>query len=263
MSVIWDQWLIKQNIIQNAEFTQYVFLEDNQFRNQVEDELIDLIQTYHRNLIAPISILSKHGYPLLEKELRSTLLSPLPQTDKTVKGNFGEILACNFANVCLGFDIPVFRLRHNPNYDQSMKGDDVLGFIRNLNGEIEKIIVGESKFRSSISPSQIMTPLSEAYESLAKGPKSLDYLCAMLDLNGQFDYARSIRQIKNKISQSQPHPLSITHNLILLLTSGRSTEPFISLKNKSPLLPNLNAVYISLDLDFQSWLKQIFNKANE
>ena len=75
------------------------------------------------------------------------LLSPYPQNLTTKKGNFAEIFLAEYLGETSEMKLPVYRLRYNPNPNQSMKGDDILMF--DLDSNPARIIVGESKFRGT------------------------------------------------------------------------------------------------------------------
>lgn len=71
----------------------------------------------------------------------------LPRNTSTQKGNWAEILLAEYVAASCNSQLPVYRLRYNPNVDQSMKGDDVLAF--DLNSDPVRVLVGEAKFRST------------------------------------------------------------------------------------------------------------------
>ena len=70
-----------------------------------------------------------------------------PNDLNTQKGNWAEILLAEYLVASCDAQIPVYRLRYNPNVDQSMKGDDVLAF--DLDSTPVRILVGEAKFRAT------------------------------------------------------------------------------------------------------------------
>lgn len=69
-----------------------------------------------------------------------------PHDKNTQKGNFAEIFLAEYLVYKTGMELPIYRLRYNPNPEQSMKGDDVLLF--DLNSDPVRIVVGEAKFRN-------------------------------------------------------------------------------------------------------------------
>ncbi len=89
-------------------------------------------------------------------------LKRFPTSDTTQKGNFAEIILAEDVLAATDSTLPIYRLRYNPNVDQSMKGDDVLAF--DLDDDPVRLIVGEAKFRKR-SSGQVV---SEIMESLRK-----------------------------------------------------------------------------------------------
>lgn len=71
----------------------------------------------------------------------------LPINLSTQKGSWAEILLAEYLSASCTAQLPVYRLRYNPNVDQSMKGDDVLAF--DLDSNPVRVLVGEAKFRST------------------------------------------------------------------------------------------------------------------
>lgn len=62
-----------------------------------------------------------------------------PTNPLTQKGNLAEVVLADYLVSAAGADLPVYRLRYNPNVDQAMKGDDVLAF--DLDSDPVRIIV--------------------------------------------------------------------------------------------------------------------------
>ncbi|NOT60435.1 MAG: DUF1837 domain-containing protein [Acidobacteria bacterium] len=92
-------------------------------------------------------------------------LPRIPKNDDTKKCNLAETLLAEYLIASTNTLLPVYRLHHNPNYGQSMKGDDVLAF--ELNAEPIRIIVGEAKFRAASANAVVR----EIVESLEKSHK--------------------------------------------------------------------------------------------
>jgi hypothetical protein len=107
-------------------------------------------------------------------------LRRFPVSPETRRGNFAEIVLADYVGASTALRVPVYRLRHNPNIDQSMKGDDVLAF--DLDANPVRIIVGEAKFRS-LSTSKAVTDIVDALDrSFAGGlPASLQFVADHAD----------------------------------------------------------------------------------
>ena len=87
--------------------------------------------------------------------------------------------------------LPVYRLRYNPNVDQSMKGDDVLAF--DLDSNPVRLVVGEAKFRG-ISSAAAVTEMVEGLLRSHKGgvPASLQFVADRLFDEGQANLGKRI-----------------------------------------------------------------------
>jgi hypothetical protein len=102
-----------------------------------------------------------------------------PNDLNTQKGNWAEILLAEYLVASCDAQLPVYRLRYNPNVDQSMKGDDVLAF--DLDSNPVRVLVGEAKFRTT--PTKIV--VEELIDALVKShsgniPASLQFVAERL-----------------------------------------------------------------------------------
>jgi hypothetical protein len=89
--------------------------------------------------------------------------------------------------------LPVYRLRYNPNVDQSMKGDDVLAF--DLDADPVRVVVGEAKFRgisSSVAVIEIVDGLLRSHK--AGVPVSLQFIADRLFDEGKHDLAVRVQE---------------------------------------------------------------------
>lgn len=214
-------------------------LENNGNRKQLIEDLSDWIIKHHitNGKIARLNrkkeILSKHGYL---KFLNNQEL--LPSSDKTKKGNATEILLAEYLKFSSELDLLVFRLRYNPNVDQSMKGDDVLLFNRkNLQ---HQIIVGESKFRS--------TPNKKAVEDIVNSfkmndniPLSIPFVASIIESSGDQELAGNLEDLNSELHKQRTKIVNVG-----LLLSNTNTSPTVERHLNSD---NKNFVMLSLGLE--------------
>ena len=105
--------------------------------------------------------------------------SPLPVSATTRKGNFAEVFLAEYLTQTTKASLPIYRLRYNPNPEQSMKGDDVLMF--DLDSTPIRIIVGEAKFRGIPSKQAVLETVDGLVRSNKKGiPVSLMFVADRL-----------------------------------------------------------------------------------
>ena len=120
-------------------------------------------------------------------------VSRFPTNPTTRKGNWAEVFLCEYVVSSSNADLPVYRLRYNPNIDQSMKGDDVLAF--DLEADPVRIIVGEAKFRGR-SRKEAVIEIIESLERSHQGglPVSLQFVADRLIQEGNESLGRRIEE---------------------------------------------------------------------
>ena len=173
--------------------------------------------------------------------------SPYPHTDKTRKGNFAEVVLAEYIKACTTAQLPVYRLRYNPNVEQSMKGDDVLLF--DIDSDPVRIIVGESKFRGTPSEQAVSDIIDGLRKSHNAGlPVSLAFVIDRLfetdkkdlaeKLNGltslflenklSIDYIGLLMSNRNASNHIDKHTTSELHNLLMISLGMVSPEELVS-----------------------------------
>lgn len=106
-------------------------------------------------------------------------LRRFPSNPATQKGNLAEVILAEYVAAASGLMLPVYRLRYNPNVDQSMKGDDVLAF--DLDSNPVRIVVGEAKFRGASSAAAVTEIVDGLLRSHKAGvPASLQFVADRL-----------------------------------------------------------------------------------
>jgi len=102
-----------------------------------------------------------------------------PSNLNTQKGNWAEILLAEYVTAGTTAQLPIYRLRYNPNVDQSMKGDDVLAF--DLDSDPVRILVGEAKFRTTPSKTVVEQLVGALVKSHSGNiPASLQFVADLL-----------------------------------------------------------------------------------
>jgi hypothetical protein len=124
---------------------------------------------------------------------KQNLLPLFPTNPLTRKGNLAEVVLAEYIVATTATKLPVYRLRYNPNIEQSMKGDDVLAF--DLDANPVRIIVGEAKFRATSS----VTVVKEIVDSLSRSykgglPASLQFVIDRLFERGEADLGEKVQQ---------------------------------------------------------------------
>jgi len=145
-----------------------------------------------------------------------------PQSDKTRKGNWAEILLAEYVAASCDTSIPVYRLRYNPNVDQSMKGDDVLAF--DLDSDPVRILVGEAKFRTTPTKKVVL----ELVESLVRShsgniPASLQFVADRLFESGNNTLGEKVASCNSLFAQGK-----LRLDYVGLIASGTKTHSYVT-----------------------------------
>ena len=223
-------------------------------RDKALDQMAQWIVNYHltdvqnRNLEKKRAILDRN-------ELSSYVdkLNVLPVYDNTRKGNLGEITLIEYLKESRGFEPLVHKLHYNPNFNQSMKGDDCLLFNKeNLESEV---IYGECKYRSKPSK-DVITKIVDNLQGRKRLPISINFVANCLDQRGEKELADLLIEIQVKIIDGQI-PLT---NVGFLISSKSSTPSQDTKKSIDNHLSTANPrlVMISLGVDNP---QQIVNEA--
>ena len=239
---IWSNWLREQDTprLEYRRFTHYEFIEDDTKRPEIEDDLARLIYEYHTHSPINTHLLTQLKYPLLASALAN---DQRPHERDIRSANFIEILACEFARK-QGYDVPVLRLRYNPNPDQSMKGDDILGFwFAERTTDQDKVLVGEGKFRGQFKSAVVEQGYDDLKRKAYVHPISMEFVETVLSSSGDEAKAAKVRQLRRKIDSQDKHVLR--EHLLFLSTVGQPGDPFQCLEAyPDELLPCLIAVNV-------------------
>lgn len=235
--------------------------ENNSLRDQAIDKIADWIVNHHiiEQKIGAIErkaqILQKHDF---EEYVKS--LNLLPSAEDTMKGNIAEIILVEYLQESTGFSPIIHKLRYNPNVNQAMKGDDVL--LLNPDNVFEKIIYGESKYRSTPSKQAIEEAVSNL-EGSKRFPVSIGFVADRLYEMGDSELADQLMDLQSLLKTNSID----VHNVGFLLSTKSTTTPS---KDTSKQVErhlnttNPNLVFVSLGLDNPiEIVEESFKLANE
>ena len=233
-------WLRSATDPRYTSFTCTLLSEVGGVRPAIEQALGEAVFVHHNDPDTYRQKLVHLGFPAT-----ADALDRRPRSAKTRLGNFGEVLASEFLRQVRGHDIPVYRLRYNANDESSPKGDDVLAFefADKANQVRDTVIVAEVKVRSAFRSDAV----EEAHEALLRGhrprPKSFAFVVDVLFKEGKIDEAKRLLDLSSKFGKR-----GLVRKSVLFLISGNTPrEPFGGLNAQPNLVPNLEAVHLSLD----------------
>lgn len=161
--------------------------------NEVKPFSRDAIVTYMRKKLLHhhVSLEMLEAMKHLGLEAEQSRMSSFPIDPSTRKGNLAEVFLAEYLISASNVDLPIYRLRYNTNPNQSMKGDDVLAF--DLDSDPVRIIVGESKFRSTPSKRDVINIVDGLLRSYRGGiPVSLQFIAARLFDAGKEELATKV-----------------------------------------------------------------------
>lgn len=247
---LFHNWIRHEDTECSVSKRHRALLEINDYREQATNDLAKCLIKYHlsernrNSLKRKKEILEKYDFNDYADSLKI-----FPVADKTKKGNFGEILLTEYLSKTSGIEVLVFKLRFNPNPDQSMKGDDVLLVNEN------KIIVGESKFRSTPDRKSVEAACGNMDKDLTM-PISLGFIADRLYEAGETDWANKIGEMQFKLSKST---IDIKNVGFLLSTQNTKGNVERSLK-----ISNDDFIFVSLGMnDPKEFMESVFDKAKE
>jgi hypothetical protein len=234
-----------------SKFDHRPLREISHARPSIENTIAKTVFTYHKDPNRYREQVRKLGFPEVAEELDNR-----PKADKTRMGNFGEILASEYLRQLFGYDIPVFRLRYNPNKNQSMKGDDVLAFNFGEDGKSEReIIVGESKVRKTYEKIAV----KDGYDQLVSvckrpHPVSLAFVADILELEGRSEKADAVRSFLNYFTLKRPN----RRLMLFVVTGNQPRNPFECLEELENVPSNLIAVDLCIR-DLDTFVSRLFD----
>jgi hypothetical protein len=243
---IFQNWLTADTSKQGyVKFTHIPLTENADLRNQIFSELAQLVFVYHNDPDEFKELVEKLGYKVAISKFNKR-----PAVDKVRKGNFGEIIACEYLKHISSFDIPVFRLRWNPNPDTSMRGEDALAFKLDKSGKNEICIV-ESKVVSQFNSDTV----SEAHGQLKLSIKSIPFVYSKLRESGEIEKANAILELLNPSTGNSPK----RSNFLMLVTGNVPENPFKVIEEIDDVVGNLLAANLYL-VDLTDFINRLFEE---
>ena len=167
-----------------------------------------------------------------ESLARQGLVDPVkrfPINPSTQKGHWAEILLAEYVAESSHALLPVYRLRYNPNVDQSMKGDDVIAF--DLDSNPVRVIVGEAKFRSTPSRAVVEELVGGLIKSHSGNiPASLQFVAERLFEAGNKELGDKVAACNALFALGR-----LRLDYVGLLVSSRDAHPHVQRNAKSGL----------------------------
>jgi hypothetical protein len=236
---ILNTWLTRREPASAYTAFQHISLaERRDLRETVFNDLANTVFIHHNDPGEFRMELENLGYPE-----SACALDARPSSLNTRVGNFGEVLAAEYLRQCEGYQIPVYRLRYNPNPDSSMKGDDVLAFrFGDSDGRGREILVVETKARSQFRNEIVRKAYEQIEKSHGTRPKSILFVMRILHREGRDNEADCIRSFLNGFAAHQP----TRKYMIFLVTGNEPRDPFGYIQDLDEVIDSLMAANVSI-----------------
>lgn len=218
-------------------FAEQKAVESDGIRATIEPFLAEALHDHHTPRQRVAQVLADLGYAGAAEYFSQEL----PKADRTRKGNFGEVVASEHLSQRHGYSMPVFKLRHRDS-GLPMRGEDIVAFEVNGEGEIVRVIIGEAKAVKRFKKATVR----EAHERLKVAyqprPKTLAMLSNILYDRGDNALAAQIDRISATLPKRQ-FPCS---HWIFIINETQPEDPFAVLAEDGELIDELSCIGVAL-----------------
>ena len=151
MTELYEYWCDADRI-RNRRKTLWRLSELEDGREHALDELPGRVLSHYVSDEEVAEILETLGYPAAAECIRTLL----PERAIGRSGDLGEILAAEFVEERLGYEVPVRKLRDKDHRDVAMRGEDVIG-VAHDNDDRLTLLKGEAKSARTLSRRTVET----------------------------------------------------------------------------------------------------------
>lgn len=230
------------------------FTEKDNGRVNIKAQLCETVRSHYDVLDRIADDVRALGYENAAAMLRERL----PVTTKARSGELGEILATEFVEEELGFNVPIRRLRYKDGREMALRGDDFIGIGYDEKGGLW-LLKGEAKSRKVLSK----TTITQARKALNSHggrctPSSLFFVAdRLLDRDG--DDNELGRSIRAEVGTKSLRPNRIDH---VLFTLSGNDPPEALKEDLDAADPERNQTVINLHIDdHQDFIEEIYEEA--
>jgi hypothetical protein len=252
---LFDEWCGTANIASGKKRLAKLS-EKSGGRAKVEQQLTDTVRSHYDSLEQIADDVQALGY----ETAAAILKERLPRRPTARSGDLAEILATEFTEAKLDFNVPVRRLRYKDGREMALRGDDFIGVGYDDNGGLW-LLKGESKSRKTLGK----TTVAEAREALNResgrcAPSSLLFVAdRLLEADGEkADLGRAIRK---EVGTKTLPPERIDH-AIFTLSGNDATAVLQADLADAAGDRNQTSVNIRID-DHQEFIAGVYKKAGD
>ena len=213
---LFDPWCSNQDFKANRKLFR-LLTEKAASQGAAVDRLRSLLPTHYSDPKTIQRQLKKWGY---DKTL-NVLRSKLPEGKKARSGDIGEVLATEYVNRKLDFQVPIFKLRWRDDREMAMRGDDIFAIHVNEEGEVS-FLKGEVKSRQSLGADAIQ----EAAEALRRhggrpAPHTINFV---VDRLSQLNQDELYEALEDYLTPDAVPPKRVTHLVFVLSGNNPQTQ---------------------------------------
>lgn len=178
--------------------------------DSIVNGLINILPDHYVDPASVASTLHRLGKQAAAKKL----LTKIPEVIKIRSGDIGEVLAADYVAQYTGYSIPIKKLRWRDHRNMAMRGDDVIGFIVDLQNQTLNFLKVEAKSVKTLG----RKVLGEARDELdldggLPAPHALEFISERLRETGNIELADLIEKVQlvDTISGNQVDHLLFTY----------------------------------------------------
>ncbi len=130
---------VTESIVKGNIF-KVLILKSSEFNN-LRNALIGVLPDYYidpQSIAGTLAHLGKHA-------AAQKLLTKIPEVKNIRSGDIGEVLASDYIEEYLGYNVPIRKLRWRDHRNMAMRGDDVIGVIVDQQQQTIKFLKAEAK----------------------------------------------------------------------------------------------------------------------
>ena len=225
-------------------------------RAKIHRRLVQTVRSHYDSLDQIADDVAELGYSTAATILKERL----PRTKTARSGELAEILATEFTEAKLDFNVPVRRLRYKDGREMALRGDDLIGVGYDDDDGLW-LLKGESKSRRALGKSTV----AEAREALNREngrctPSSLLFVADRL-LESDGEGAELGRAIRKEVGTKTLPPKRIDH-IIFTLSGNDSIAVLKEDLEAAATDRNQTSVNIRVE-DHQEFIAGVYEKAGD
>ncbi|HIF9417005.1 TPA: Hachiman antiphage defense system protein HamA [Photobacterium damselae] len=182
---------ISEQIVGNNIF-KVLQLKPEEFEN-LKTCLIETLPEYYLDPQSIAGTLMRLGKPAAAQKL----LTKIPEVKNIRSGDIGEALTTDYIEESTGYMVPIRKLRWRDHRNMAMRGDDVIGFIFDLQQQTIKFLKAEAKANKSLSTDVLQKARAELdNDEGLPAPHALEFVAERLRETSNDELSNLIEKVQ-------------------------------------------------------------------